>query len=342
MKNRVTITDLAKAAGVSVSTVDRIINKRGPVQRVTAEHVLAVAQKVGFTGVPSLRHRLSEDAPVRTFGFLLNRRERALYGSFSKALVDSALALTNVRAKTIVRHIEDMTPHSVADALLELAEECDCIAGVCIEHPRVNQAIRELAEKSIPFWALLSDVSSPERAGFIGTNGWKLGRSAGWFMARLCPPHSKIAVLLGAEQYLCQKEYEAGFLNYLKEADCTFILIPATQTFEDDNQSYQLTTTLLRDDPEIGGLLMSGGGIDGVVKALREFPNSNVRIVSTEISEMTPQHLLDEVVDVALSHEFGRVAELAVKVMEFSVFSDRRHVPQIHSVPMKVLIRENL
>jgi LacI family transcriptional regulator len=51
MKNRVTIIDLAKAAGVSVSTVDRIMNKRGPVQRATAEHVLSVAQGIGFKGV---------------------------------------------------------------------------------------------------------------------------------------------------------------------------------------------------------------------------------------------------------------------------------------------------
>ncbi|NWJ25279.1 LacI family transcriptional regulator [Rhizobium sp. Td3] len=342
MKNRVTIIDLAKAAGVSVSTVDRIMNKRGPVQRATAEHVLSVAQKIGFKGVPSLRQRISEDAPARTLGFVLNKRERHLYGSFAKALVDATHASTTIKGRAIIRHVDDMSPRSIADALLGLADECDCIAGVCIEHPRVNQAINELAARGVPFWALLSDVSASNRTGFIGTNGWKLGRTAGWFMSRLCPPNSTIAVLIGSEQYLCQKEYEAGFLNYLQEATCELTRLPTRQTNEDDETASLATRQLLAENKDLSGIFMSGGGIDGVVKALAECPDRNVRVVSAEISDQTPGHLIEELIDVALSHEFERVAEAAVQNMEASIVGERKRSPVIFSIPMKISLRENL
>ncbi|MFK0333713.1 LacI family DNA-binding transcriptional regulator [Rhizobium sp. NPDC090275] len=342
MKTRVTIIDLARAADVSVSTVDRIMNKRGPVQRATAEHVLAVAQEIGFTGVPSLRQRLSEDAPAKTLGFVLNKRERHLYGSFAKALADATVASTKIKGKAIIRHVDEMSPRSIADALLGLADECDVIAGVCIEHPRVNQAVHELAMRGIPFWALLSDLSAPHRAGFIGTNGWKLGRTAGWFMSRLCPPNSTIALLMGSEQYLCQKDYESGFVNYLREVQSDFAMLPPQQTMEDDETAYRLTKRLLDENGSLTGIFMGGGGIDGVVRALQERPSQKINVVSAEISDLTPKHLIDEVIDVALSHEFGRVATLAVQTMESSIISHVPGVPVIHSVPMKISLRENL
>jgi len=342
MKNRVTIIDLAKAAGISVSTVDRIMNKRGPVQRATAEHVLSVAQEIGFKGVPSLRQRLSEDAPAKTLGFVLNKRERHLYGSFAKALVDATNASTKIKGKVIIRHVDDLSARSIADALLSLADECDSVAGVCIEHPRVNQAIHELAMRGVPFWALLSDLSAPHRAGFIGTNGWKLGRTAGWFMSRLCAPDSTIGVFIGSEQYLCQKEYEAGFLNYLREAQSDFKLLPARQTLEDDENAYRLTKRLLDENTSLSGIFMGGGGIDGVVHALQERADRKICVVSAEISDLTPKHLIDEVVDVALSHEFGTVAALAVQAMETSSVSMAPSNPVIHSVSMKISLRENL
>jgi LacI family transcriptional regulator len=342
MKKHVTITDLAKAAGISISTVDRILNKRGSVQRATAEHVLAVAQKIGFKGVPSLRQRLSDDAPVKTLGFVLNKRERHLYGSFAKALVEATNASTKIKGRAIVRHVDDMSPKSIADALLSLAEECDCVAGVCVEHPRVNQAIQHLAFRGIPFWALLSDISAPNRAGVIGANGWKLGRSAGWFMSKLCNSNSKIAVLLGSEQYLCQKEYEAGFLNFLREANIDFHVLPTQQTNENDNIARELTTQMLHQHRDLCGIFMSGGGIDGVVKALKENPDRTIRVVSAEISEKTPDHLVDGVIDVAVSHEFEQVATIAVQAMETSILSHLSAHPVVQSIPMKILMRENL
>jgi len=342
MPKRVTITDLAKAADVSISTIDRILNKRGPVQRATAEHVLATAQRIGFQGLPNLRRRLSEEAPERTFGFLLNRRERFLYGSFARALVTATTNSTNIRGRAIVRHLDDLSPESAADALEALGEECDSIAGVCVEHPRVNKVIHDLSRRGIPFWALLSDVSSQQRAGFVGANGWKLGRSAGWMMARLCPPSSRIGVIVGSELYLGQKEFEAGFRSYLRETEKGYILLDTRQTHEDDQRAYDLTVAMLDAEPDVAAIFMGGGGIDGIVRARRERPNRKLAIVSTEISEMTHGHLVEDLVDIALSHEFEQVASTVVRAMEMPSMANYPGVPVIYNIPMKIVIRENV
>ena len=44
---RPTVSDVAKKAGVSVATVDRVLNRRAPVKGETARRVLDAAQALG-------------------------------------------------------------------------------------------------------------------------------------------------------------------------------------------------------------------------------------------------------------------------------------------------------
>ncbi|UIL31611.1 helix-turn-helix domain-containing protein (plasmid) [Rhizobium leguminosarum] len=70
---------MAKAANVSISTVDRVLNGRDPVRPQTAERVLNAARQIGFHGVTAIARRLEHDKPVIKFGFLLKQSHRKLY-----------------------------------------------------------------------------------------------------------------------------------------------------------------------------------------------------------------------------------------------------------------------
>ena len=60
MIRRPTIPDLAEAAGVSVSTVNRVINRAESVRKPTRDRVLAAAQDIGFYGVGSIAHSVQK------------------------------------------------------------------------------------------------------------------------------------------------------------------------------------------------------------------------------------------------------------------------------------------
>ena len=54
-RRRATITDVATAAGVAPSTVSRAFTRPGRVNHATREHVLAVAEELGYTPNPAAR-----------------------------------------------------------------------------------------------------------------------------------------------------------------------------------------------------------------------------------------------------------------------------------------------
>ena len=84
--SRPTISDLAKAANVGVSTVDRVLNGRDPVRPQTAERVLAAAEKIGFHGVTAIKRRLENEKPRVKLGFLLKQSHRKLYRMWAEVL----------------------------------------------------------------------------------------------------------------------------------------------------------------------------------------------------------------------------------------------------------------
>ena len=75
MSKRPTISDLAEAAGVSVATVDRVLNGRLPVREATARRVYEAATATGYHAAGLIRQRMRQDLPEYRLGFLLLTRE---------------------------------------------------------------------------------------------------------------------------------------------------------------------------------------------------------------------------------------------------------------------------
>src|SRR3712207_1309211 len=97
VSRRPTIADLAREAGVSVATVDRVLNGRHPVREDTARRVLAAAEEIGFHATSLLKQRVHVDAPQRTFGFVLQKESHHFYQALATALADAVRTAPGVR-----------------------------------------------------------------------------------------------------------------------------------------------------------------------------------------------------------------------------------------------------
>jgi LacI family transcriptional regulator len=317
MSRHKTIADLAREAQVSVSTIDRILNSRGPTKRATIEHVLAAAERIGFHAVGSIRSRLGDEVPERTFGVLLNSKDRRLYRQTARLMEQEAAQLQSVRARIIVRHLEDIDPDTTAQALLSLGKQCDAIACICVDHPRVGLAVAELARAGVPVVEIISGLSSADSGTFVGSNDWQLGRTAGWFMRLLCPPRGKVALLIGAHQYLCQQIHEASFRNYLRAEAPSLEILPTLATQESDPVAARTVTALMAEHgDDLVGVLVAGGGLEGTIDTVQAgSPAKRPILVGTELTDHTRAQLAMGKVDVILSHPVYEIARQALKAL---------------------------
>ncbi|MCA0921942.1 LacI family DNA-binding transcriptional regulator [Pseudooceanicola nanhaiensis] len=345
MAQRLTMADLAREAGVSLSTIDRILSGRGKVKPATLDHVLATAERIGFHAVGSIRSRRDMAVPERTLGFLLNDRARHFYQAFSQQLSSEVAAQTSIQGRAIFSHVTDLDPARMADALLTLGEKCDAVAAVCIDHPRINMAVKDLAARGVPVLPMISDISAPERAGFVGANDWQLGRSAGWFVRRLCPRGGKIALVPGNVRYTCQQSLAASFRGFISEVTTPrFTVIDVPSTEESDLRAEEVVTSLLREHPDLVAIVLSGGGLQGAARALAsrgQSERTGPLLIGTEITEKTRALLVEGRIDMILAHPGKDIAREAVRalVRQMEGLDKPQGVQRV--LPFEILIGEN-
>jgi hypothetical protein len=87
---------------------------------------------------------------------------------------------------------------------------------------------------------------------------------------------------------------------------------------EDEEFAYASTLDLLSSEPDLVGLYVAGGGIEGVVRTLRVLKTRKVptpTVVCHDLTPITSEALRDGVVQAVLSHPVVALAQTAVKVM---------------------------
>ena len=341
MVKRPTIADLASAAGVSVATVDRVLNRRLPVSDDTAMRVTAAAEAIGYHGVGLLKQRMVE-APRRTLGFVLQKRHDEFYQSLATGLADETRAADFIRGRAIVEFVDEIAPGPIAQRIRDTAQRVDALAVVAIDHPAVNEAVEWAAAQGKPVFTLLTDLTAPSRAGCISVDRRRSGRTAAWAIARLAHEPGKVGILIGSHRYLSQETSEISFRSYMREYAPQFQLLEPLVNLDDQRISYEAVVDMLASNENLVGIYAAGGGADGLVRALRdEGAGQRIVAVCNELTQLTRPALLDGTIDLVLGTPIVPLAKKAVEAMDRAVAEGINGVTQIQ-LPADLFVGENV
>ncbi|MCS6780629.1 MAG: LacI family DNA-binding transcriptional regulator [Geminicoccaceae bacterium] len=340
---RPTIRDLAARAGVSIATVNRVLAGATVVRPATRARVEAAAEAIGFYGLGAIRARNAAARPRYRLGALLLQPHRRWYQLLARALGAAASAVAEAELVVEVEHLVDLAPGHTAERALALAERCDALCLVSAVHPLVSRAVETIRERGKPVLAIVSPLGVTGETAYVGLDNWKVGRTAAWFFARLCPPGAKVALLMGNPRYRCQEMNEAGFRSYLREHGCALRLLEPGLTYESAAVAQELTEALLAEHPDLAGLYMAGGGISGVLEALRiAGPGPGLVTLGYELMDNTREALLDGRLTLVISCPLGRLAREAVDVVLAALRDPSGTANRTRIVPFEIHTRESI
>jgi LacI family transcriptional regulator len=342
MVKRPTIRDLALASGVSMATVDRVLNRRLPVREDTALRVMAAAEAIGFHATSLLRQRLQE-TPKRTFGFLLQKRDQEFYRNFAAALSAATAEAPNIRGRALVEFIDEIIPARIAAGIREAAQRCDAMAIVAVDHPLVNDAIAEASRNGKPVVTLLTDVTAPQRTAYLAADSRRCGRTAGWTISRLARNPGTIGILLGSHRYLSQELAEMSFRSYMREHAPGFRLLEPLVNLDDARIAYEAIVDMIGSNPDLVGIYAAGGGAEGLIQALRdEDAGGRVVAVCNELTAQSRAALIDGTIDMVLDTPICEMSRRAIEVMVRACNGDSLEGWQHVLFPPTMVIRESL
>lgn len=311
---RPTIPDLANAAGVSVSTVNRVLNQPESVRAPTRERVLGAAQELGFYGVGTIQHAVNAHRQTHRIGILLQQQSRRFYRNLGEAMRTEAERRDAV--ELTLEYLDDLSPERVAERLISMGERCESVALVAAQHPIVADAIDKVMANGVPVASLIAPLFASGNVSFIGLDNWKVGRTAAWAFDRIVREPGKIGILLGNFRYRNQEMNESGFRSYFREHNTGFTLLEPLSTYESAAAAREITEKLLQEHPDLCGLFISGGGITGALSALRDtHKRDDFVAVGYELFDETRAALIDGTLSMVISHPMETFARETITTL---------------------------
>lgn len=265
----VTISDIAKKAGVSSATVSRVLNDSGYVKQSTREKIEAAIKEMNFT--PSAIARSLSKNETNTIGVIVPDITNSYFGEVIKGISEVAEA-NNLN---IILFNTDNYLEKEVRALNVLKEQR--IKGIIMTpgfgEENNKEYIETINNLNIPIVLVSADLKFKELSGIFvdnvlgGFNATNLLISEG---------HTKIGIMTGILSSEPVAERVVGYKKALKEAN-----IEINDKYILDGQfsmekAYELTKKLLDSKDKPTALITSSNRMTmGAIKALKE-NNKNI------------------------------------------------------------------
>lgn len=309
------------------------------------QRVQSAAERIGFYGVGAIQDRLRKTTPTYRLGFLLQQSGRELYQVFAKKIVASCRARHDAVVDPLVDFVDLLTPENIAARLLSLGRACDAVAVIAADHPLIGQAIRSLSQEGKPVFCYITDQSAPERAGYVGADNWKLGRTAGWLIGHMTHGPGRVAVFIGNHRFLCQDVADASLRSYIREHAPHLSVDDSRNTNEDPDNAYRMVADLLDAGDDVVGIVILGGGISGVLRALRQATSekrNRIRLICRDMGPETRKGLSEGLITAALCHPPEATPDLLVQTMIDMIASDNQVAGLQKTIPFEIVTPESL
>ena len=333
---KATIPEIARAAGVSATTVDRVLNGRPNVHPRT---VALVRQAMGDL---ASRYQESEGTrPPTRMAFIVHSGPNPSLNFFADGLIHEAAEMKeNIQAS--VKRVRINDPIGLAHALDEVAEFADAVGAMPIGHPAVKEAAARISATK-PFVALLSPLAAGSGWPFVGQDNYAAGRAAGFLMGNFLAPESgRVAVVAGSLAFPAHEERERGFRRVMRDDFPGFELGPTLESDDDDAKTAEIVHMLLDQKDRVVGLYNAGGCTEVVADVLAgDKAAGDIVTIEHDLTVFTRRALLDGILSAVVHQDMRVSARRALETLLGAVRkNDQLTVPRLTKV--EIITRENL
>jgi LacI family transcriptional regulator len=339
---RATVYDLATSAGVSLATVDRVLNRRGGVRPATIEKVEEAISRLNYRRdaaaailAKQREYRLAFVIPTGVNTFLGNlAAEVRRLGEFSGP----------DRVSIEIVEVPPFDGEALADALKKL--EFDSLSGVAVvaaDNMMVRQAIDQLVAHGVFVATLVSDAPASKRAHYVGVDNSAAGRTAASLMGRfLRGAKGRIAVVAGSMLARDHAERHFGFEQVLRTEFPDLVTLPVVEGLDNAALVEEALGTLLDRHVDIAGVYSLGAGNRGVIAALRKRGLAGkLCVIAHELTAHSRDALIDGTFDAILNQDPGHEARSAMRVLR--ALSDGQAIdPGQERIRIDIYLRDNL
>ena len=339
---RASLQDVARAAGVSLATVDRVLHGRPGVRARTVERVNAAVHQLGYRPDPAAA-RLARSSRTLRLAVVLPSGTNTFVSMLQQQVQAMAPWLSEQRAVAVVQTVDVFSPQALADHLHSLDEGFDAVLVMALDHPQVRAAIDDLVARGTEVITLVSDVPNSRRAHFVGIDNVAAGRTAGTLLGRFVGRRpGRIGIVLGSRALRDHAERLFGFEQVIAAEHPQLQLLAPIEGHDLSERTELLVADLLKREPWLAGLYSIGAGNRGIQAALAASGRAeHVVWICHELTPHARRALLDGVADAVINQDAGHEVRSACR-LALARLSGERVLPDQERIRIDIFLKDNL
>ncbi|TMV06169.1 LacI family DNA-binding transcriptional regulator [Brucella haematophila] len=336
-----TVHDIARTAGVSLATVDRVLNDRPGVRSKTRERVVDAMNTLGYVrdvGAANLaRSRLYQFdfiVPDNDNTFMLSLRDEIAIAT------ERALAERVSINLILVPAFDEVALVAALDA--SGLRKPDGVAFVALDTDPVRAACDRLRASGVHAVTLVSDLGHSAREHYVGVDNTAAGRTAARLLGLFANgTEGVIAILTGSLKVRDHRERFDGFTSAMRNNFPERSILPALEGLDEDARVENLVRTLLRERNDIAGIYSLGAGNGGLLRALATHTGKRPLVIAHERDDATSQALEQGLVHGVLAQDAGHEIRSAIRILKAS--ADRLPIiPGQEHIRIEIFLKDNL
>jgi LacI family transcriptional regulator len=328
---------IAEMANVSIGTVDRALHERPGIKEATRQHILQIARQIGYT--PNLAARsLSVARNSARVGVCIPREIHFFYDQLWSGVLDEARRVGQLGIQFENRPVQVLGEGDTAVFKDLVKSGVDGIILTAGNPKDLTPLIDDAEAKGIRVVCVSTDAPESHRSCVVCVEPSLNGSLAGELMGKLVPPDSKVAVVAGMLTAEDHRKKTAGFSETFPRHCAGGKIVSVIEGHEDEEESFQKTSDLLRRVPDLAGLYVNTVNCLPVCRALKaQSLAGKVKLITTDLfAEMSP-YFQEGTITASIYQQPHRQGQLAVRVMADNLTNKIHFPPAVHLSPGLVM-----
>ena len=340
MKNKVTITDIAKQLNVSTTTINIALGGKGRVSEKTRQLVIETCKRLGYK--PNKVAMGLARKSIR-IGVIINSNFPVFHNELIKGAKEAQSELEdfNVYGEYFIYTLAN-NRLTILEKMQELGDkEFDGIVVCAGDDVRdYSRVIDKLYNKNIPVVSIVSDIPDSRRIFSVRVDGRLAGKMAAellyWFT-----DGGTVAIFTGFKDRGVHKESINGFMEQVKNKHLDVINIFENQ--DDFDIAYYATEKLLKEYPETAGIYINSANSESVCRKITELgKGGKIKIVASDIFPELNRYLKDGIVHATIFQDPFRQGKLAFEQLYEYIIGGKKQLDNEILLRPQIVLESNI
>lgn len=334
----ITIKDIAKLAGVSIGTVDRVLHNRGRVAKETEKNIKEIIKKYNYQ--PNIFASQLKKGKKYNFCVIMPMPSQdGGYWNIPLKGIKKAQAELIGRNVTIEIHFYDKYDITIFECTFKkiIINKFDgfLIAPVLFE--AVSKIINKIPE-NIPYVFFDSYIPVGKQIAFIGQNAYVSGFVAAKLMSYLIHEKSNIAIFDPIPEDYHIEERVKGFTDYCRKNNKKVIVSKIEGSSSTLNISQSINKTINKND--IDGIFFPSALTFLAAKWIENF-NKKIYLIGYDLLEENKKYLNRNIIDFIIDQEPYKQGYEGIYLL-YRYICLKEIIKKTIYLPINIIMKENL